>query len=62
MMHPKKFIDKANESYQQYQDGLISKAEWLATLQVAIHEMIDHEVLCAKNTLESFGIEVNLNN
>ena len=59
-MNPKKYIKEANESYQQYQDGLITRAERLAKQQVAIQTMIEQEIFTAKNTLESFGITVEL--
>jgi len=58
MMYPKKYIDTVQEDYQYYQDGLLTKIEWLMKQHSAIQEMLDYERISAIKTIELFNMKV----
>ena len=57
MIYPKKYMDTVQEDYQYYQDGLLTKIEWLIKQQSAIQEMLDYERTSAINTIELFNMK-----
>lgn len=49
------FMKKANESLEQYSDGLIHRGEFVRGLQEALQSITDWDLVDCKHTIESYG-------
>ncbi len=57
-MSMKKLMEQNATTYQQYCDGLLSKAECLITIHASVEDFIQKDMQAMKNELSVYGIDI----